>query len=847
MAITAQKLLPQKTGGAMVPIKKSAITNITPIATKAAPAAETEEKDTLVVIKERCIEIDTLLKGSLALDKIRAEQSRKKSEKKERAEGEKELEKSDNKDEKKGKGLKLPKISFFDRIKNFIKNVILGFIVTRLIKFAPALANLLSFLAPIGKFIYNIGAKLLEGFVNLVDFGYQIYDSGRQFIKDKLGDDALANFDKLSGAINTMLNLALIAAMATMGGRQRGPRRRPRRRPRRFNQRTVRQRARNIQRIRRQRRMQRVAQRLAPVVDAGRGVVQKGRKVVDTAVDLGQGVVQSKPVQDLAKRGGGLFDRIANNRFVKGATGLAQDFGKAIYKGAVGTTNFIGGLGKKFGDSIKNAYDGMKDFAKKRYDDVIKARDFLASKFKQGTQALGNAVKGLADKAKEQFVKKIVEPLQPIFKPLLEKVKALGEKFKDVLKKIPGFDKVDGVLKKLGASGTEGLMKKLGAKAIPILGGIVNLLFAYDRIAQGDTFGGLLEGVSGVFDLSGAFGFVPGPAVSMAIDSYMLARDFIPQIQEGEEAVIGAAGLGGLKTKMDNMAKKLPDLSTIAKFIVGGDPNKPLVGNKTEKGETSGTDKSNLGSTPNTNTTTNTASGSRMGNFDVEASNNIVKVGKDLISQGFSVAEHPDFSKRTDGQGGDYTPGEGSVAPVHSGRGHYEGRALDVTDWRGTLEDSKARYRSVLDSIYNNGNMARDMLLIHDSWGAADKTGKDGPSSRHKHPEHMHIEVKDKGGFIGKGLFKNMGGVEFVLDHDSTKALEKMLPGFLDAINKADGKSVMKVLEQYASYDMPEMIPVPVPQPIQNAASDAYGKVKSAVTNVVVKGKEAFSDILYMR
>ena len=25
-----------------------------------------------------------------------------------------------------------------------------------------------------------------------------------------------------------------------------------------------------------------------------------------------------------------------------------------------------------------------------------------------------------------------------------------------------------------------------------------------------------------------------------------------------------------------------------------------------------------------------------------------------------------------------------------------------------TLEDSKARYRSVLDSIYNNGNMAKD-------------------------------------------------------------------------------------------------------------------------------------------
>ena len=185
MAVSTQKLLPQKTGGAMVPMKRSAITKIAPIGTK-KPAGGEEKKDTLVVIKERCIEIDTLLKGSLALDKIRAEQSRKKSEKKERAEGEKELEKSDNKDEKKGKGLKLPKISFFDRIKNFIKNVILGFIVTRLIKFAPEIARVLSFLAPIGKFIFAVGAKLLEGFVNLVDFGYKIYDSGRQFIKDKL-------------------------------------------------------------------------------------------------------------------------------------------------------------------------------------------------------------------------------------------------------------------------------------------------------------------------------------------------------------------------------------------------------------------------------------------------------------------------------------------------------------------------------------------------------------------------------------------------------------------------------------------------------------------------------------
>ena len=77
MAITAQKLLPQSKSGAIVPMKRTAITRITPIAKKIAVPAE-ESKDTLVIIKERCIEINTLLKGSLALDKIRADKQRKK-------------------------------------------------------------------------------------------------------------------------------------------------------------------------------------------------------------------------------------------------------------------------------------------------------------------------------------------------------------------------------------------------------------------------------------------------------------------------------------------------------------------------------------------------------------------------------------------------------------------------------------------------------------------------------------------------------------------------------------------------------------------------------------------------
>ena len=94
-------------------------------------------------------------------------------------------------------------------------------------------------------------------------------------------------------------------------------------------------------------------------------------------------------------------------------------------------------------------------------------------------------------------------------------------------------------------------------------------------------------------------------------------------------------------------------------------------------------------------------------------------------------------------------------------------------------------------------------MLIHDSWGAmyGGPGTKQGPGA-HKHPEHMHIEVKDKGGFIGKGLFANLGGTEFVTDADSTAALRQVAPGLMMALNQASDKSgIANVLRDYASYE----------------------------------------------
>jgi hypothetical protein len=61
---------------------------------------------------------------------------------------------------------------------------------------------------------------------------------------------------------------------------------------------------------------------------------------------------------------------------------------------------------------------------------------------------------------------------------------------------------------------------------------------------------------------------------------------------------------------------------------------------------------------------------------------------------------------------------------------------------------------------------------------------------------------------------------EFVLDVNSTTALEDNYPGFLDALNKADYQGALNVLKSYASYEMgatiraivdEKLIPVPVP------------------------------------
>lgn len=98
----------------------------------------------------------------------------------------------------------------------------------------------------------------------------------------------------------------------------------------------------------------------------------------------------------------------------------------------------------------------------------------------------------------------------------------------------------------------------------------------------------------------------------------------------------------------------------------------------------------------------------------------IVDIGKELQKQGFRISEHPAF---------------GGVSPVHHGRGHYEGRAIDVNMGRGTVEANDKRLGAIFDKQAEELRK-RGLKVIWRQPG---------------HFNHMHVETPGPGASLGRG------------------------------------------------------------------------------------------------
>ena len=135
------------------------------------------------------------------------------------------------------------------------------------------------------------------------------------------------------------------------------------------------------------------------------------------------------------------------------------------------------------------------------------------------------------------------------------------------------------------------------------------------------------------------------------------------------------------------------------------------------------------------------------------------------------------------------------------------------------------------------GGMAGDMLggLLYDMLLGQKKVSR--PQPRKSFLKRAFIKVQDffklsSGGFASYGKYMlGEHGREFVLDADSTAAVEKNYPGFLMALNKADYDGALDVLKSRAFYEdggsgTERMMPVPIPIP---SPSNEYTRSSSSI------------------
>ena len=560
--------------------------------TSSEPAGEKTEQDTILIIKEKVIQIQNILKGTLAADKARSKSERRGLEKQKRKKQETALEKSvPNKDKKAGKKFNVPGKGLLSGVFDFFKNLFLGWLLIKLVQIKlPGGQSLLAFIGGSIDFITDLVLGVLDAAGTFLLWGKKAYEGTKGFIEDNFGEGAGEAFESLMTNLNKVFNLISILALGIAAfnpfeGLGKNKRKvKLDKRGRDVNKR--RQIKKDFDKIKKENPKLTRKEALDRAERKNRDVAKRNKtkqeydKIRKDNPKLSKSDALKKATEAVdappKKRGGifGFFDRAGDA--IGGAAKGAKDLAGKGLKALGGGLNFLSGgnLGK-LGNFLQDQYKNASEFARKQYDKVVAVGQKLKSKFNSAAESAKGALQKLGEAAQKKILQPILDKLKPFTDPIIEMAKKLQGVIIDNLKKIPGFENVLQVLKKKGIgslSDVGNIAKKVGGKALPVIGGLFNLMFAYDRLASGDTIGALLETLSAGFDLAGLIpGGQFGPPISMGIDAYMFARDFVPAIQEKENEVVNGMGLGSLKANLDKAASSLPDLGSLVKMFTGGD------------------------------------------------------------------------------------------------------------------------------------------------------------------------------------------------------------------------------------------------------------------------------------
>ena len=246
MAITADKLLPGVESGGNVVLtvptkislpsakivpgsKEKGVLGVVNIV-KGGDDAEDKEKsgqvsdktkDDVAEIRATTKKIHVILKKSVKinLQKIKLQKKSKENLKRKKREDSMESKDGDDRLNKKGK-IELPKIGFFERIKNFFKQILGGYLLMKLVDYIPQMVKFVQFMQ-LGKlfdFIADFSIGLFDKLVSFIDIGYGVVDKVNGITEKLFGEDAADKLKSFEGLFVKFMNLAIIAAMVSSGG-----------------------------------------------------------------------------------------------------------------------------------------------------------------------------------------------------------------------------------------------------------------------------------------------------------------------------------------------------------------------------------------------------------------------------------------------------------------------------------------------------------------------------------------------------------------------------------------------------------------------------------------------------
>ena len=172
--------------------------------------------ENLSIIASTLMDVDTVMKGSLALDEIRGKKQRKAKEKKERSMKERMREGITGAGKAVGGKVKKKVSKGAGDIFSWVNKLVFGVVLVGLWELKPILMPLLKFLLGFSEIFIKVVGWVYNIVATLIHWAYQLYDSVEGLVKNLFGEEGLKVFQDLMDKLNIFFNAALMAVMALL-------------------------------------------------------------------------------------------------------------------------------------------------------------------------------------------------------------------------------------------------------------------------------------------------------------------------------------------------------------------------------------------------------------------------------------------------------------------------------------------------------------------------------------------------------------------------------------------------------------------------------------------------------